>query len=165
MKLYEWILWNLIKTVAWQPDISAANCDVTGTLLFTLDIAYLDLVLDYTFFNCPSKMPLHCIVFGCRSFRKVKSPTRPLFKFPKKDTARLDKWINFVMHTNKWPLAIEKLKRQKICFEHFEDKYIINKMQLEMGHTTRLILSHDAVPTIYPLGTCPTVTTVVSEVS
>ena len=84
-----------------------------------------------------------CVVYGCNS-TAVKGIT--LHEFPK-DVERCRQWVQFVQRTRVWE---SKPRTSHICSKHFCKEAISNYMQVEMGVAKRLVLTEDAVPTIYP---------------
>ena len=84
-----------------------------------------------------------CVVYGCNS-TAVKGIT--LHEFPK-DVERCRQWVQFVQRTRVWE---SKPRTSHICSKHFCKEAISNYLQVELGVAKRLVLTEDAVPTIYP---------------
>ena len=84
-----------------------------------------------------------CVDYGCNS-TAVKGIT--LHEFPK-DIERCQQWVQFVQRTRVWE---SKPRTSHICSKHFCKEAISNYLQVEMGVAKRLVLTEDAVPTIYP---------------
>lgn len=77
-------------------------------------------------------MVVVCTVLNC------KSKTPPLHKFPQKDFNRLQLWVAATGNTNLMALSVEEIRKKRICFKHFEEKYKLSGSQL----------SSTAVPTL-----------------
>ena len=84
-----------------------------------------------------------CVVYGCNS-TAVTGIT--LHEFPK-DVERCRLWVQFIQRTRVWE---SKPRTSHICSKHLCKEAISNYLQVEMGVAKRLVLTEDAVPTIYP---------------
>lgn len=94
-------------------------------------------------------MPFNCIVYGCSL--AAKEGERTLFGFPK-DAKSASAWSKFVCRTRKdWKAPTSS---SKICSEHFKKEDLANRYEFEMKLVKWLRLVPGAVPTIYPEGTC-----------
>ncbi|KAK0151063.1 hypothetical protein N1851_007809 [Merluccius polli] len=66
-----------------------------------------------------------------------------------KDPVQRQKWLGFIykyrVHVNN-----NNMEGLRVCSAHFSDDSFQNYMQKAMGFAKKLILKHDAVPTVYP---------------
>ena len=86
----------------------------------------------------------YCVLTGCRS--RERNPT--LHKFPTDPKIR-ELWTDFVRKVR--PCWLGPTQHSYICSEHFEIRYFSNYSKLAKGLSTRLFLTADAVPTVYPV--------------
>ena len=84
----------------------------------------------------------YCVLTGRSS--RVRNPT--LHKFPTDPKIR-ELWIDFVRKVR--PCWLGPTQHSYICSEHFENRYFSNYSKFAKGLSTRLLLTADAVPTVY----------------
>ncbi len=89
-------------------------------------------------------MPDRCWVFSCDNTGSDKCS---LHKFPVDNPKLLKKFIAFVQHVRKDFIFT---KAARICSDHFFTSDFQNYSQFIRGFVTKLILLHDAVPTVQP---------------
>uniref|UniRef100_A0A3B3BDF2 THAP domain-containing protein 1 n=1 Tax=Oryzias melastigma TaxID=30732 RepID=A0A3B3BDF2_ORYME len=88
------------------------------------------------------------VVFGCSN---VPKKGVSLHEFPVK-MKEWKAWKRFVCRTrNGWN---GPTNNSTICSCHFTAESFVNKMQVDMGLAKNLFLNKDAIPCVYPEGTC-----------
>ncbi|XP_041348396.1 uncharacterized protein LOC121367986 isoform X1 [Gigantopelta aegis] len=99
-----------------------------------------------------------CSVYGCTKGKAIGC--RSMFSFPK-DRSRLRAWKQFVNRTRafwKGPTP-----HDRVCSNHFHRTDFENYVRWSLGMTKQLHLNSSAVPSIYPVGTCSTVSNVANN--
>lgn len=82
-----------------------------------------------------------CAVLGCKP-----KPGASFHHFPR-DAILRQQWLKFIQrHCGQ---SLKDVERTRVCSGHFSQESFINFMQKSLGFTKRLILSPDAVPSIY----------------
>ncbi|XP_059907065.1 uncharacterized protein LOC132456737 isoform X2 [Gadus macrocephalus] len=70
------------------------------------------------------------------------------FHYLPKDPVQKQKWLDFIY---KYRVDVdENIEGIRVCSAHFSNDSFQNHMQKAMGFAKKLILKHDAIPTIYP---------------
>uniref|UniRef100_A0A665UXS8 THAP domain-containing protein 1 n=1 Tax=Echeneis naucrates TaxID=173247 RepID=A0A665UXS8_ECHNA len=83
-----------------------------------------------------------CSVFG----RGEANRDTSLHLLPKDHNTR-EKWLQFIWSDN----VLENIPAKTwVCSKHFEDSCFLNLEQKRMGFATKLILKHDAFPSVLP---------------
>ena len=83
---------------------------------------------------------------GCPNLKEVNDCNRSFFSFPKDPYLR-KKWETFADENRDW----SKLKvTKRICSDHFTADNFDNKLQFDMGFCNKLLISANAVPSIFP---------------
>uniref|UniRef100_A0A665UAJ3 THAP-type domain-containing protein n=1 Tax=Echeneis naucrates TaxID=173247 RepID=A0A665UAJ3_ECHNA len=83
-----------------------------------------------------------CSVFGCGEVNRDTS----IHLLPKDHTTP-EKWLQFIWNDN---VPENMAAKTRVCSKHFEDSCFLNLAQKRMDFTTKLILKHDAFPSVFP---------------